>query len=139
MSAAAESSDPLAAIISLLRPQAVLPKAISGAGRWSVRYTARAEPGFCIMLEGTCFLDVNGMDTVKLEEGDFVLLPSTPGFFGIFEGAATVGLAVYGVPHKLAVSWAIGYHILTFIPITAIGAVYFARLGLGLKDMKGAA
>lgn len=80
MSAAAESSDPLAAIISLLRPQAVLPKAISGAGRWSVRYTARAEPGFCIMLEGTCFLDVNGMDTVKLEEGDFVLLPSTPGF-----------------------------------------------------------
>lgn len=75
-----ESSDPLAAMISLLRPKTVLPKLISGAGQWSVRYAAHEEPGFCIMLEGTCFLDVDGVGEVKLEEGDFVLLPSTPGF-----------------------------------------------------------
>lgn len=75
-----ESSDPLAAVISLLRPQTVLPKVISGAGQWSVRYAAHDEPGFCIMLEGTCFLDVDGVGPVLLDEGDFVLLPSTPGF-----------------------------------------------------------
>ncbi len=75
-----ESSDPLAAVISLLRPQTVLPKLISGAGLWSVRYAAHDEPGFCIMLEGTCFLDVDGVGEVQLGEGDFVLLPSTPGF-----------------------------------------------------------
>ncbi|WP_228557287.1 AraC family transcriptional regulator [Myxococcus sp. AB025B] len=75
-----ESSDPLAAVISLLRPQTVLPKVISGAGQWSVRYPAHNEPGFCIMLEGTCFLEVDGVDGVQLDEGDFVLLPSTPGF-----------------------------------------------------------
>lgn len=74
------NSDPLAAVISLLRPQTVLPKVISGAGQWSVRYAAHEEPGFCIMLEGTCFLDVDGVAEVKLSEGDFVLLPSTPGF-----------------------------------------------------------
>nr|WP_242515917.1 AraC family transcriptional regulator [Sorangium cellulosum] len=75
-----EPSDPLAAVISLLRPQTVLPKVISGAGPWSVRYAAHGEPGYCIMLEGTCFLDVDGVGEVKLEEGDFVLLPSTPSF-----------------------------------------------------------
>jgi AraC-like DNA-binding protein len=73
-------SDPLAAVISLLHPQTVLSKIISGAGRWSVRYAAHEDPGFCLMLEGSCFLDVDGVGAIKLEEGDFVLLPATPGF-----------------------------------------------------------
>jgi glycosyltransferase 2 family protein len=68
-----------------------------------------------------------------------VAIPSSPGFFGVFEGAAIVGLAVYGVSRELAISWALGYHILTFIPITIIGAVYFARLGLGVAEMKARA
>lgn len=79
-SSAHESTDPLSAVISLLRPQTVLPKVISGAGEWSVRYAAHDEPGFCIMLEGQCFLDVDGVGEVQLDAGDFVLLPSTPGF-----------------------------------------------------------
>lgn len=64
-----------------------------------------------------------------------VAVPSSPGFFGVFEAAATVGLAVYGVPKDLAVSWALAYHLLTFVPITVIGAVYFARLGMNLRDV----
>ncbi len=67
-----------------------------------------------------------------------VALPSSPGFFGVFELAATVGLGVYGIPKDLAVSWALGYHILSFIPITVIGAVYFARLGLNVSTLRGA-
>ena len=68
-----------------------------------------------------------------------VAVPSSPGFVGVFEGAAKVGLAVYAIPGTLAVSWAIGYHVLSFIPITVLGMWYFARLGLGLKDLRGAA
>ncbi len=67
-----------------------------------------------------------------------VAVPSSPGFVGVFEGAATIGLAVYGVPNTLAVSWAIGYHVLSFIPITVMGAWYFARLGMGMKELRGA-
>jgi hypothetical protein len=63
-----------------------------------------------------------------------VALPSSPGFFGVFEAAAKVGLEVYGVVGREAVSWAIGFHILSFIPITAIGLFYFARLGLHFSD-----
>lgn len=67
-----------------------------------------------------------------------VAVPSSPGFVGVFEGAATIGLAVYGVPNTIAVSWAIGYHVLSFIPITVMGAWYFARLGMGMKELRGA-
>lgn len=65
-----------------------------------------------------------------------VAIPSSPGFFGVFETASIVGLGVYGVPKELAVSWALGFHILTFLPITIIGAVYFARLGLSVGSMQ---
>lgn len=62
-----------------------------------------------------------------------VAVPSSPGFFGVFEAAASVGLEVYGVPKDLAVSWALGYHLLSFVPITVMGAVYFARVGLSVR------
>jgi uncharacterized membrane protein YbhN (UPF0104 family) len=54
----------------------------------------------------------------------------------VFEAVSIVGLAVYGVPRDIAVSWALGYHILSFIPITIIGAVYFARLGLNVRAIQ---
>ena len=74
------SEDPLAAVVSLLRPRAILSKVISGAGRWSIRYGAQNNPGFALILEGSCFLDVDGVGPVELHTGDFVLLPATPGF-----------------------------------------------------------
>jgi uncharacterized protein (TIRG00374 family) len=63
-------------------------------------------------------------------------VPSAPGFFGVFEYMAIQGLALYGVPKAQATSWAIGYHIISFIPITLIGGYYFARLGLGLVELR---
>ena len=62
-------------------------------------------------------------------------IPASPGFFGLFESVSRVGLAVYGVRATLAVSWALGYHILTFIPITVFGFVHLARLGLTLDQV----
>lgn len=64
-----------------------------------------------------------------------VAIPSSPGFFGIFEAAASVGLKLYGVDDAFAVSWGIGFHILSFIPITIIGAWYFTRLDLHFSDL----
>ena len=67
-----------------------------------------------------------------------VAIPSSPGFFGVFESVAVVALAVYGVPKELAISWALGYHILSFIPITAMGAMYFTRLGVSIGTLQRA-
>lgn len=72
--------DPLSEIITLLRPRAVFTKSISGAGRWGVRYSDLGHPSFCTILEGSCRLAVDGQDALVLEAGDFILLPTTPGF-----------------------------------------------------------
>ena len=63
-------------------------------------------------------------------------VPALPGFFGVFEYMAVQGLAVYGVGQQQAATWAIGYHLFSFIPITLIGAYYFARLGVRLRDLQ---
>ena len=68
-----------------------------------------------------------------------VAIPSSPGFFGPFEAFAKAGLQIYAVPVTLAVTWAVGFHMLSFIPITAIGAFYFSRLGLSLKELRATA
>ncbi|WP_418122046.1 AraC family transcriptional regulator [Variovorax sp. 160MFSha2.1] len=72
--------DPLSQVIALLKPRAVFSKVISGAGRWGVRYTQFGLPSFCALLEGSCLLSVDGAETLTLTAGDFVLLPTTPGF-----------------------------------------------------------
>jgi uncharacterized protein (TIRG00374 family) len=71
--------------------------------------------------------------------GFAVALPSSPGFVGVFEMAAVTGLGVYGVPESQALTWAFGYHALSFIPITLFGVFYLLRLGITLGDIRGAA
>ncbi len=63
-------------------------------------------------------------------------VPALPGFFGVFEYMSVQGLAVYGVSQQQSATWAIGYHLFSFIPITLIGAYYFARLGVRLRDLQ---
>ena len=73
-------NDPLSEVITLLQPRAVFSRRYSGAGRWGVRYSAFGQPSFCAVLEGSCRLTVDGHVPLTLEAGDFVLLPTTPGF-----------------------------------------------------------
>jgi AraC-like DNA-binding protein len=73
-------SDPLTDVISLLQPNSVFSKGISGAGSWAVRYSNFGFPSFCVVIQGNCLLTVDGQQKITLNEGDFVLLPTTPGF-----------------------------------------------------------
>ncbi len=68
-----------------------------------------------------------------------VAIPSTPGFFGPFEAVGKAGLAIYGISNTEAVSWVIGFHVLTFIPITVMGVWYLTRLKLHFRDFSSAA
>lgn len=81
-------TDPLAELITLLRPARVMGKRISGAGRWGVRYAPFGHPGFCVVTDGACLLTVDGADALHLQAGDFVFLPATPGF--VLSGFAPV-------------------------------------------------
>ena len=68
-----------------------------------------------------------------------VAIPSSPGFFGLFEYASRAGLGLYGVAAAGAVSFAVGIHLGWFLPITVIGLWTLARANLSLGDLRGRA
>jgi uncharacterized protein (TIRG00374 family) len=65
-----------------------------------------------------------------------VAVPSTPGFVGVFEAATRVTLAVYAVDPSRAVSYALTYHVTTFLPITLLGLWSLSRLHLRLGELR---
>ena len=64
-----------------------------------------------------------------------VAIPSTPGFFGPFETAARLALELHRIEPARIISFAAGYHILTFLPITVLGIWYMRRLGISRKEL----
>jgi AraC-like DNA-binding protein len=73
-------TDPLAEMVALLQPGALQAKCVSAAGAWQVRRTIAGQPFFCAVLQGDLRLSVDGMDTLPLTAGDFVLIPAAQGF-----------------------------------------------------------
>lgn len=69
--------DPLADLVSLLRPQTLLWKYIEASGRWALSFPDRREPHFGLVVAGGCWLRVRGDAATLLREGDYVLLPSS--------------------------------------------------------------
>jgi uncharacterized protein (TIRG00374 family) len=67
-----------------------------------------------------------------------VAAPSTPGFFGPFEFAGKIGMAIYAVPEAPVVVWVLGFHILSWIPISVIGGWYLTRMKLSVADFRRA-
>ena len=65
-----------------------------------------------------------------------VALPSAPGFFGPFEVGAAIGLSLYKISQSVATTWALLFHIASFIPITLIGAYYAAKLEFSIGEMR---
>lgn len=94
--------------MSLLRPEAVLSKVITGGGTWSVRKPRYGDPAFCLMLEGSCVLDADGLESLELHQGDFLLLPAVPeftlsgsrGVAPVFTGLDPARLTRHGEPSE---------------------------------------
>lgn len=72
--------DPLAEIVTLLRPTPTFSKVLSGAGRWRASRTEVGQPFYCVVLEGSFRLSVNGCEPLILQADDFVLVPEVFSF-----------------------------------------------------------
>ncbi|WP_369790478.1 AraC family transcriptional regulator [Rouxiella sp. WC2420] len=68
-------SDPLAEVVTLLQPQASFSKQVSAAGTWRAHRTETGRPFYCVILEGSCCLEVLNQPSLILQKGDFVLIP----------------------------------------------------------------
>lgn len=68
-----------------------------------------------------------------------IAVPSSPGFVGVFEAAARVALALYGLQEGGAVPFALAYHLATFLPITMLGLLSLAQAGLQVGELRARA
>jgi hypothetical protein len=65
-----------------------------------------------------------------------ISIPSTPGFFGPFEAVIVAVLALYGVPNDVAFSYAISFHLTSFVPITLLGLWSLTRTPGGFRGLR---
>lgn len=64
------------------------------------------------------------------------IVPSTPGYVGVFHAAVKAVLVFFGVEANLATSYAFFLHALLIVPVVLLGLVLTWRLGLSLGQLQ---
>lgn len=64
------------------------------------------------------------------------IVPSTPGYVGVFDAAVRYLLEFFGVPVNVAASYTILLHAALIIPVVVVGLVLMSRLGLSLGQLQ---
>ena len=75
--------DPMADVVSVLRPQEPFSKLVIASAPWAVRRSETGRPFYFVALEGSCHLTIEGptgSQTITVRQGDFVLLPAARNF-----------------------------------------------------------
>jgi AraC-like DNA-binding protein len=68
-------TDPIAEVVSLLKPSPSISKLVTGGGQWLVERTELGSPFYCAVVEGRCLMTITGREPILLAAGDFVLVP----------------------------------------------------------------
>ncbi len=84
--------------------------------------------GFDLPLEASFFLLV----VVSIS----ILVPSSPGFVGVFHWGATYSLMQYGIGQEQAVSFSLVLHAAQYIPVTLLGFYYLRKAHLSLTQLE---
>lgn len=64
------------------------------------------------------------------------MVPSAPGFIGVYQVAAVIALGAYSVDENIAFSLAILTNTFQYVLVTAIGLFFFSRMNLSFKSLK---
>jgi len=64
-----------------------------------------------------------------------VLLPSSPGFVGVFEAFCVNSLAVIHVDRAVGLAYGVVLHLLQYVPVTIIGFIYIYRYGIKVRQV----
>jgi len=62
-----------------------------------------------------------------------LLIPAAPGGLGTFDAAAKFMLSLFGIPAEQALGYALILRVALWIPITALGAIFFIKKGFSLS------
>ena len=66
-----------------------------------------------------------------------IMVPSSPGFVGVMEGACVVGLGLVGVGGAEALAYGVLYHATQLLPLILLGTWYALREHLGSEVLHG--
>jgi glycosyltransferase 2 family protein len=66
-----------------------------------------------------------------------VMIPSSPGFIGVFQYLCIISLAFFDVPKEIALSFSFLVHTIQYVPTTALGWLYLTQMHLtGVQALK---
>jgi AraC-like DNA-binding protein len=68
-------TDPVAEVVSLLKPTPSISKLVTGGGQWLVERKELGSSFYCALAEGRCLMTIMGREPMVLTTGDFVLVP----------------------------------------------------------------
>jgi uncharacterized protein (TIRG00374 family) len=64
------------------------------------------------------------------------MVPSAPGFVGVYQAAAVLALGAYSVDENIAFSLALLTNTFQYVLVTAIGLFFFSRMNMSFKSLK---
>ena len=64
------------------------------------------------------------------------MVPSTPGYVGVFDAPAKYVLVLSGVPNSLAASYILVLHAALLVPVIALGLFFLWQFGLSLRTFQ---
>jgi glycosyltransferase 2 family protein len=67
----------------------------------------------------------------------FIMIPSAPGYVGLFEGATILALGTFGVPGNQAFAIGVVSHGIQWFLVTGLGFVFLMRENLSLSQLRG--
>ncbi len=126
----------LAGLGALRDPRRALPVAAWSLALWLLNAAAFwiAFRAFGISVPFTGALIMQGLLVIG------IALPSSPGYVGVFEAGIVIPLgSFFGVPADVALAYAIAYHVMSFVPITLMGAWSLVTTGLSIRAAREAA
>lgn len=62
----------------------------------------------------------------------FIMLPSVPGYWGLWEAGGVFGLIIFGIPAKEAAGLTLTYHLIHVIPVIIIGIISAMIIGVNI-------
>lgn len=65
-----------------------------------------------------------------------IMVPSSPGFVGVYHAGVAWSLSIYGIPKEEALSCALVLHALQYLTITTMGFYYLKKEHLSLKKLE---
>jgi uncharacterized protein (TIRG00374 family) len=87
---------------------------------WGLEGSAYACVAWSLGAHGSVFAPWFALATATLA----TMIPSSPGYVGTFDYFAVQGLTAFGASHVVALTFALLIHLLLWLPVTVVGAVF---------------